>query len=258
MIELYTSPTPNGWKASIALEELELPYTVHADRAAEARAERGLVSEDQSERTHPDHRRQGQRRLRRVRVRRDPDLPGGEDRPADAQRFEGPLAGHPVADVPDGRHRSDDGTGERLLPLRAGEDSVRHRPLSARMPAPVRGARQAARCAEYLAGDYSIADIATWSWVHTYAWSGVEIDGLDHLKRWLDAIGARPAVQRGRAGAADPAQTCQRRREPRRERAQDPGVIGGSAFVAPARAALLVGMTSTPVYAHRRARRRCA
>src|SRR5512145_3060823 len=29
MIDLYTSPTPNGWKASIALEELELPYTVH-------------------------------------------------------------------------------------------------------------------------------------------------------------------------------------------------------------------------------------
>jgi glutathione S-transferase len=51
---------------------------------------------------------------------------------------------------------------------------------------------------EYLAGDYSIADIANWSWVHTYPWSGVEIDGLDHLKRWLDAIGARPAVQRGR------------------------------------------------------------
>ena len=39
MIELYTSPTPNGWKASIALEELELPYTVHGDRAAEPRAE---------------------------------------------------------------------------------------------------------------------------------------------------------------------------------------------------------------------------
>jgi glutathione S-transferase/GST-like protein len=51
---------------------------------------------------------------------------------------------------------------------------------------------------EYLADDYSIADIANWSWVHSYQWSGVDIDGLDHLARWIDLVGARPAVQRGR------------------------------------------------------------
>jgi len=50
---------------------------------------------------------------------------------------------------------------------------------------------------EYLAGDYSIADIANWCWVRTHGWSGVSIDGLDHLARWIDAIAARPAVQRG-------------------------------------------------------------
>jgi glutathione S-transferase len=52
---------------------------------------------------------------------------------------------------------------------------------------------------EYLAGDYSIADIANWCWVSTHEWSGVSIDGLTHLARWLDAVGQRPAVQRGRA-----------------------------------------------------------
>jgi glutathione S-transferase len=52
---------------------------------------------------------------------------------------------------------------------------------------------------EYLAGDYSIADIATWPWARGYEWSGVSIDGLDHLRRWLDTVGARPAVQRGKA-----------------------------------------------------------
>ena len=51
---------------------------------------------------------------------------------------------------------------------------------------------------EYLAGDYSIADIANWSWVRGYKWSGVGIDGLDHLRRWLDTIAARPAVDRGK------------------------------------------------------------
>ncbi len=53
--------------------------------------------------------------------------------------------------------------------------------------------------AEYLGGDYSIADIATWPWVSIHEWAGVSVDGLDHVKRWLEAVGARPAVQRGRA-----------------------------------------------------------
>ena len=52
---------------------------------------------------------------------------------------------------------------------------------------------------EFLAGDYSIADICNWSWAHSYEWSGVSIEGLDHLRRWINAIAARPAVQRGRA-----------------------------------------------------------
>jgi glutathione S-transferase len=51
---------------------------------------------------------------------------------------------------------------------------------------------------EYVAGEYSIADIAHWAWVHSYKWSGVSIDGLEHLERWLRLVGARPAVQRGK------------------------------------------------------------
>ena len=51
---------------------------------------------------------------------------------------------------------------------------------------------------EYLAADYSIADIATWAWVYGYKWSGVSIDGLEHLERWIDVIGKRPAVRRGK------------------------------------------------------------
>ena len=52
---------------------------------------------------------------------------------------------------------------------------------------------------EYLAGDYSIADISTWPWVSIHAWAGVEIGDLPHLSRWLEAVGKRPAVQKGRA-----------------------------------------------------------
>jgi glutathione S-transferase len=50
---------------------------------------------------------------------------------------------------------------------------------------------------ESLAGAYSIADIACWSWVHTHAFVEVGIEGLPDLQRWLGQIAARPAVQRG-------------------------------------------------------------
>ncbi len=49
----------------------------------------------------------------------------------------------------------------------------------------------------FLAGDYSIADMACWPWVMQHDWAGVPIDDLPHLQRWLATVGARPAVQRG-------------------------------------------------------------
>jgi GST-like protein len=52
---------------------------------------------------------------------------------------------------------------------------------------------------EYLAGDYSIADIAHYPWVSGHAWAGVSIDGLVHVKRWLEQLETRPAVRRGMA-----------------------------------------------------------
>jgi GST-like protein len=50
---------------------------------------------------------------------------------------------------------------------------------------------------EYLAGDYSIADIATWPWVTLYGWAGLTVDDLPNLQRWLAQMRERPAVQRG-------------------------------------------------------------
>jgi glutathione S-transferase len=52
---------------------------------------------------------------------------------------------------------------------------------------------------EYLAGPYSIADIANFAWARTANWSGVESRDLEHLSRWIEAIRRRPAVQRGLA-----------------------------------------------------------
>jgi GST-like protein len=51
--------------------------------------------------------------------------------------------------------------------------------------------------AEYLAEEYSIADIATWPWISRYEWQGIDFAQYPNLKRWYLAIAARPAVQRG-------------------------------------------------------------
>jgi GST-like protein len=50
---------------------------------------------------------------------------------------------------------------------------------------------------EYLAGEYSIADIACYGWANRWEWQGQKIVEFPHLKAWLDRVGARPAVQRG-------------------------------------------------------------
>jgi GST-like protein len=50
---------------------------------------------------------------------------------------------------------------------------------------------------EYVCGEYSIADIALWPWVRGYKWPRVDVQGLDHLMRWNETMAARPACQRG-------------------------------------------------------------
>ena len=51
---------------------------------------------------------------------------------------------------------------------------------------------------EYICGDYSIADMSLWPWVSGYDWSGVSVDPFPHLQRWLKLVGDRPAIQAGR------------------------------------------------------------
>lgn len=53
--------------------------------------------------------------------------------------------------------------------------------------------------APYLAGDYSIADMATYPWAARHEWHGVDLTNFSNVRRWFDAVGGRPAVQRGMA-----------------------------------------------------------
>jgi GSH-dependent disulfide-bond oxidoreductase len=56
---------------------------------------------------------------------------------------------------------------------------------------------------EYLAGEYSIADIAAWPWVVRHDWQEQNLDDFPNVKRWFGAVGARPAVKRGAEAGAE-------------------------------------------------------
>ncbi len=198
MITLYTSPTPNGWKASIALEELALPYTVHPI---------ALQTLEQKEEWY-------------VALNPNGRIPTIVDHDADDFAvFESGAILVYLAEKT-GRLMPTDAKGRSLVmqwlmfqmggigPM-MGQANVFFRYAPEKIPFAIERYQRESRrlfevlntrlaTQEFLAGDYSIADIANWSWVHTYPWSGVEVEGLDHLQRWLAAIGSRAAVEKGR------------------------------------------------------------
>jgi GST-like protein len=70
---------------------------------------------------------------------------------------------------------------------------------------------------EYLAGAYSIADIAAWPWVFRYEWQEQDLNDYPSVKRWFNAIAARPAVQRGTVVGKDWGDTVQMSAESRKQ-----------------------------------------
>ena len=204
MIELYTSPTPNGYKTSVALEELEIPYNVHVVN---------LMSGDQKK---PEFLKLNPNGRIPVIVDTDNDNlaimesvaqliylaeKGGKLLPTEAKAranvmqwlmFQmggiGPMMGQanvffrywpgdPIQPVID-RYQNE---GRRLFEV-----------LETRL-----------KDNEFLADDYSIADIANWCWVRTHRWSGIKTEGLDGLERWMKMMDERPACKKGVAVPID-------------------------------------------------------
>jgi glutathione S-transferase len=197
MISLYTSPTPNGWKASVALEELGLPYQVHAI---------DLLSGAQRA---PDY----------LAINPNGRIPAIVDHEADDFAvFESGAILIYLAEKTGQLMPSDAKGRSRVLqwlmfqmggigPM-MGQANVFHRYFPEKIQVVIdRYQGESGRLFgvldrqladhEWLAGDYSIADIANWCWVRTHKWSGVDIAPFEHLQRWVAAIAARPAAQAG-------------------------------------------------------------
>lgn len=211
-IELYYWPTPNGWKASIALEEMALPY-----RLTLVNINKGEQFEPGFEAISPNS---------RIPAIVDPEGPDGKpisifesgaillylarktgklvgQTARDLSSVEqwlfwqvggvGPIAGQvhhfvnyaPEFDPP------------QVLPYAQqryiGELERLYQVLDKRLSG-----------SEYIAGDFfSIADIALWSWSHRWRGQQQSIDDKPNMARWLDLVADRPAVQRGRQLRAD-------------------------------------------------------
>jgi GSH-dependent disulfide-bond oxidoreductase len=200
MIDLYTAATPNGWKISIALEELGLAYTVH---------QLSLSQQEQKQDWY-------------LKLNPNGRIPTIVDRGNDdfAVFESGAILVYLAEQT--GRLMPADAKGRSRViqwlmfqmagigPM-MGQANVFLRYAPEKIPYAIeRYQREVRRLFEilekqlgthdYVAGDaYSIADIAHWAWIHGYEWSGVNIDGLPNLARWIDRIAQRPAVKRGRA-----------------------------------------------------------
>ena len=197
MIDLYTAATPNGHKVSIALEELALPYTVHA---------LSLSARDQKEPWFLAINPNG--RIPAIIDRDEDDFAVFES--GAILTYLAEKTGRLMPSDMKGRSRvlqwlmfQMGGVGPmmgqanvffRYFPEKLQPVIDRYQGESMRLFRVLDGHL---KDHEFLAGDYSIADIANWAWVRTYPWSGLNIDELPHLKRWLDVIDARPAARRG-------------------------------------------------------------
>jgi glutathione S-transferase len=199
VIDLYTAETPNGWKASIMLEEVGLPYTVKA-----LRLDKLEQKQEAFLRINPNG------RIPAIVDRDEGDFPvfesgaillylaekTGKLLPADRKGRSRAIQWLMFQMSGVGPMQGQANVFFRYAPERIEYAIQRYQNETKRLYTVLD--RQLADH-EYLAGDYSVADVATWPWVSIHGWAGVSVDDLPHLQRWLASVGERPAVQRGRA-----------------------------------------------------------
>ena len=197
MIDLYTSNTPNGYKVSIMLEELKLPYNVIAV---------DLVKKEQKKAEYLKLNPNGRIPIIVDRENKNfvvfesgailiylaektgqllPEQPEKRSVVLQWLMFQmggiGPMQGQAHVFY-------------RYAPERIEYAINRYQKETLRL---YQVLDDQLKNKEYLTDDFSIADIATWPWVRRHQWAGVEIEKLYNLKRWVENLENRPAFQKG-------------------------------------------------------------
>ena len=194
MIDLYTYPTPNGRKVSIALEEMEIPYSVIT------------VDISKNEQFDPEF----------LAISPNNKVPAIVDNENGLSLMESGaillyLAKKTGSFLPIDRHWQTTewlmfqvgglgpmlGQAHHFLQFNAGKSLYsEERYLSeAKRLYGVLERRLAAE--EYLIGDYSIADIACWPWIARFEWQRIDLRQFPNTLRWYSSIAGRPAVKKG-------------------------------------------------------------
>lgn len=205
-IELYYWPTPNGWKITIMLEECGLPYVIRPVNIA-----KGDQFKPEFLKISPNN---------RMPAIVDPDGPDG----APISLFEsgailqylGEKTGRFYPQAPRQRHEVNCWLFWQMAGLgpMAGQANHFRRYAPEKLPYAIeRYTNEVHRLfgvldtrlegRDFICDDYSIADIACWAWVDIGEMQGQNFDEFPNLKAWRERVGARPAVQAGRAVGKD-------------------------------------------------------
>lgn len=200
MIELYTWSTPNGRKVSIMLEELGLPYNVHAiDIGKNDQFEPGFIA------INPNS---------KIPAIVDPEGPDGK--PVSMMESGAILiylaekTGKFLPAAGSGRYEVLQWLMFQMGAVGPMFGQVHHFLRAAKEPMPYsieRYTKETRRLyavldarlkkETYLAGEYSVADVATYPWVARHEWHKTRLEDFPNVKRWYDVISERPAVKKG-------------------------------------------------------------
>lgn len=195
-IELYTWGTPNGKKASIMLEEVGLPYSVHSinitkdeqfDPAFLAVAPNNKIPAIRDTDNGMTLMESGAILLYLAEKTGKLMPEGAEDRWRAMEWLMWQMGGFgPMLGQAHHFHRFNAGKYEYPEQRYLKETQRLYGVLDQRLEG-----------RDFIAGTYSVADVATWPWAARHEWHGVDLNAFPNVKRWYVAIAGRPAVQKG-------------------------------------------------------------